>query len=348
MRRIALAASLVASLGALAAAPATAAPPRLATGFFGVVPQDALSARDFDRMRGVVGTLRVPVFWPAVEPRPGQLELGGLDTTVLGAAAAGVRVQPFVYGTPEWLAGDPARPPVGATASQAWRRLLRRLVRRYGAGGELWRGARAPLPIRDWQIWNEPNFLLFWRPRPSPAGYARMLRTSARAIHAVDPSARIVAAGLAPVEGGVLPWVFLRRLFAQPGVSQSVDLVALHPYSSSLHGMAFQIRMARRVLAGAGARRLPLLVSELGVASASRLPTGFDWGLRGQATFLRRAYDLLIRERSSWRIAGVDWYAWRDLAAPDPHCVFCEHAGLFDRAGRAKPAWRALRRLTTS
>jgi hypothetical protein len=36
------------------------------------------------------------------------------------------------------------------------------------------------------------------------------------------------------------------------------------------------------------------------------------------------------------------------MTAPDPHCVFFEFAGLFDDAGRPKPAWRALRRIAAS
>ena len=94
-------------------------------------------------------------------------------------------------------------------------------------------------------------------------------------------------------------------------------------------------------MAAAGDGGKPLLVSELGVASDSPLPTAFDWGSKGQATFLRRAYGMLLRAGSRWHIAGVDWYAWQDMAAADPHCVFCEHAGLFDPSGKPKPAWRA-------
>ena len=157
----------------------------------------------------------------------------------------------------------------------------------------------------------------------------------------------MVAAGLAPVEGGMLPWTFLRRLYEVPGARRHLDLVALHPYSSTLRGMVFQIRKARRIMARAGDEAKPLLVSEVGVASESRFPTGFDWGREGQASFLQQAYGLLLRNRSRWRIAGADWYAWQDLPTGDGHCVFCQHAGLFDTAGRPKPAWRAFHRLAT-
>lgn len=332
----------------LAAAPARGAqspPPR---SFFGVVPQGQLDASDFGQMRGVVGTLRIPVIWGQVEPRPGSFDFARLDGLVAAAAESGVRVLPFVYGTPAWLSADPARPPLGAAGRVAWAGFLRVLVRRYGPGGELWRGSATQLPIREWQIWNEPNFLLFWRPRPSPAGYARLLGISARAIGRVDPSARIVAAGLAPVEGGMLPWVFLRLTLAVPGAIRWLDLIAVHPYASRLRDVALQVRLAREAMAHAGGARVPLLVSELGVASDSQLPTSFNRGKVGQARFLRGAYGLLLRNRSHWRIAGVDWYAWQDAPEPDPHCVFCQFAGLFDANDDAKPSWRALRAIATS
>jgi hypothetical protein len=57
---------------------------------------------------------------------------------------------------------------------------------------------------------------------------------------------------------------------------------------------------------------------------------------------------MLLGQRQRWRLAGVDWYAWRDMALPDPHCVFCQFAGLFDREDDPKPAWWALRRVATS
>ncbi|HEY6551249.1 MAG TPA: hypothetical protein VIY71_08640, partial [Solirubrobacterales bacterium] len=213
MRRIALAAFVAASLTLpVAGPPSAAARSAVPPSFIGVVPQGPLAASDFKRMRGVVGTLRIPIAWSQVERRAGEIDFAGLDAVVSAAADAGVRVLPFIYGTPAWLAADPARPPLSANAKAAWARFLRALVHRYGPDGDLWDGGAKQLPIRSWQIWNEPNFLLFWRPRPSPGGYAHLLGVSARAIRGVDRGAQIVAAGLAPVEGGMLPWTFLRRL----------------------------------------------------------------------------------------------------------------------------------------
>jgi hypothetical protein len=296
-------------------------------------------------MRGVVGTLRIPIYWFRVEPSPGEFDFAELDETIASAATAGIRVLPFVYGTPPWLNADPARPPLGTAAQgHAWTALLRRLVRRYGPGGELWRGQPRPLPVRRWQIWNEPNFLLFWRPRPSPPGYVRLLRISAQAIRGEDRGASIVAAGLAPVEGGMNPWAFLREMYAVPGVKRDFDVAALHPYSSSVRVLDYELRLTRRVMARAGDGDRPLQITELGVASGGQFPNPFDRGPRGQARYLEKAFGRLVAMRRRWRIAGVDWFAWRDGSAPDPHCVFCEYAGLLDASGAPKPSWWAFKR----
>jgi polysaccharide biosynthesis protein PslG len=311
--------------------------------FFGVVPQGQLSSRDFERMRGVVGTLRIPIYWSQAEPSPGRYDFAAVDGLVGDAARRGIRVLPFVYGSPSWLTAEPALPPQRtARGRRAWATFLRRLVRRYGPAGDFWQGRPNPRPIRGWQIWNEPNFLLFWRPRPSPRGYVRLLRVAARAIRGADPSARIIAAGVAPVEAGMLPWSFLAGMYEVPGARHSFDLAAVHPYSSTIAGIEYQVRRVRRAMARGGDGAKPLRVTELGVASAGLFPNPFDRGRRGQARYLRRAYRLLL-ERRRWRIAGVDWFSWQDMPAHDGHCVFCQYAGLFDLSGAPKPAWSAYR-----
>jgi hypothetical protein len=313
--------------------------------FFGVVPQAPPSRADFDRMRGVVGTVRVPVEWFRVEERPGSYDFSDLDWIVGEAARAGVRVLPFVYGSPRWLTGDPARPPLGtARARRAWTGVLRQLVRRYGPGGSFWHGREARLPIRRWQIWNEPNYLLFWRPRPEPAVYAQLLLLSARTVRALDPAATIVTAGVAPVEAGITPWAFLRRMYEVPGVRRDFDVVALHPYAPYVGWVIDEIRFVREVMAKAGDATTPLQLTEVGVASASVFRNPFDRGRAGQAAFVRRVLRLSVERRRRWHIAGVDWFTWQDAAAADPHCVFCQYGGLFDSSGRPKPSWWAFRR----
>ena len=48
----------------------------------------------------------------------------------------------------------------------------RALVQRYGPDGSFWTGQHRRQPIRQWQIWNEPNLMFFW-PRPFAEGTSR-------------------------------------------------------------------------------------------------------------------------------------------------------------------------------
>lgn len=332
--------AVTAALATLAPAAAAAPLPR---GFFGVVPQARPSAGDLQRMAGTVETLRFPIYWASCEPRPGEFDFSLPDAEIAAAAAHGLRVVPFVYGTPSWLSADPARPPLDGRGLRAWRGFLRRLVGRYGPAGSLWSGTARRLPVRRWQIWNEPNFRLFWHPRISPRGYAKLLAAAAAAVRGADPGAQIALAGIAPVGAGMKTWTFMERLLRVPGVRRDFDLAALHPYAASMASMVYQLRRVRATMRAAGAGRKPLLVSEIGVASAGTYPSAFVKGPVGQAEFLREAFARLVAMRHRWRIAGVYWYAWQDQPSPDPHCSFCQGAGLVDLAGRPKPAWKAYR-----
>lgn len=338
---------IAAALVAFALLATASAEARVPQGFFGVVPQGPLSPEDYDRVREVAGTLRVPFYWSQLEPSPGTHEFSATDSIVSEAADRGIRVLPFVYGSPHWLTGDPALPPQGtAHGRAAWKSFLRRLVRRYGPRGTFWSGWGRRVPIRRWQIWNEPNFPLFWRPGPSPRGYAHLLRAAARAIRGEDRGARIITAGLAPVEGGPLPWSYLRRLYHVPGVRRSFDVVGLHPYAGSLHWLEYQASRIRNVMRAAGDRTTPLAVTEFGVASDGLARSPMVKSAPGQAAFLRRAFAFLIDHRRRWRLSGVAWYSWQD-GPNDRHCVFCQYAGLFDITGEPKPSWWAFRRASS-
>lgn len=321
----------------------------LSRAFFGVVPQEPPTTADLDRMRGAAGTLRVPAYWFQLEPRPGEYAMGSLDQVVGAAARRGIRVLPFVYGSPAWLRPDPARPPhTSARGRAAWAAFVRALVRRYGPGGGFWRGRSERLPIRRWQIWNEPNFVLFWRPRPSAAGYVRLLRIAAGAIRGVDRDAHVIAAGVAPVTQGMAPVGFLKRMYGKPGARAAFDVAALHPYATGVRHVATYVRRARGAMARAGDGAKPLRITELGVASDGLRRSPYDMGRQGQAVFLFDAYRMLLNRRGRWRIGGVDWFSWRDTTADDLYCVFCQHSGLLDAGGAPKPAWRALRAMSAS
>ncbi len=328
MKRVAiLICSTAAALG-IAAAPATAAPS------YGVVNQGILGDTDFERMeQGGVETLRFLIRWRQVEPTPGAYDWSSVDSVVAGAEAHGIRLLPIVYGSPEWIDEAENHAPVGDPDEEvAWQGFVTALATRYGS------------TIRRWQIWNEPNFDVYWEPPQSAAAYARLVEISAASIRAVNPRARIVLAGVAAVRDGT-PWAgFLRDVYAVRGVRRSFDFVGFHPYSPNIRILRAQIERIRRLLDRVGDPRARLAITEIGWASDGERPRPLVVGPQMQASLLRRSFALLSQPGRGWHISDVQWYAWQDSRAIEDLCVFCEHAGLFDFDGQPKLAWAAFRR----
>ena len=345
---LALAAALLASLALLA--PAAAAAPRA---FFGIVPQGPLTSADTERMRGGgIGTVRVPVVWGAVQPRAVDgFNWAGLDETVAVTARSGLRVLPFLYGTPGWLGKPTALPVDSGRQRRAWAAFLRAAVERYGPRGDFWaeraggEGFVPRMPIREWQIWNEENFFYFTRPA-SPGRYRRLLKASARVVRQADPGAKTIAGGLfgnprQRPPAAMKATTFLERLYRVGGIRSALDGIALHPYVADVAGLREEVEAVRRVAVRRGDAGVRLYLTEIGWGSAA--PNGqasFEVGLRGQARELTAAYRYLLGNRGRLNLKQVHWFSWKDLRGD---CNFCDSSGLFreGRRFRPKPAWHA-------
>ncbi|MBV9175177.1 MAG: hypothetical protein JOZ81_34410 [Chloroflexi bacterium] len=85
-----------------------------------------------------------------------------------------------------------------------------------------------------YQIWNEPNLTSEWGHRaPDATAYAALLRGAADRIRAVDPSARIVMAALAPTltenQDALNELMYLQQLY-DAGIRGSFDVLAVQAY----------------------------------------------------------------------------------------------------------------------
>jgi hypothetical protein len=341
----------------LLAPPAAQALPR---GFFGIVPQTPLSAKDLGRMQsGGVETVRVPFSWAATQRSPrSDFDWTGYDATVADAARQRIEVLPVLGSPPHWATGNWRRMPVDSVRQrQGWAEFVGAAVERYGSRGEFWTihgpGSDEPLPrtpIRAWQVWNEENFFYFVKP-VSPGRFARLVAVTRKAMRQADPRAELVLGGLfgSPRQNPprALDAVdFLDRLYRRRGVKADFDAVALHPYAADVGELRRQVEAVRATMIRQGDRRSGLYVTEMGWGSAYNPRTvAFEVGLHGQARELRAAYGYLLANRGRLRLRQVDWFTWKDVPGG---CNFCDSSGLFRRgkAFRPKPAWRAFVQVT--
>jgi hypothetical protein len=258
-----------------------------------------------------VENVRVAFDWRTAQPSEGgPIDFSATDAAVSAAAQQRLPVLPVVHRTPEWAA---ARPGDGAASAPrgtaAYTSYLTALVGRYGPAGSLWseRPDLPRLPIRDWQIWNEPNLTRYWTTQPFAKPYVKLLRASRRALRAADPGSRTILAGL-PNES----WIALRKVY-KAGGRGTFDAVALHPYTGRPRNVIKLIEFARREMRRFHDGRKPVWLTELSwPASQGKTEgaPGFVTTEKGQASRLKLALSLLAKSRKRLRIQRVVWYTW--------------------------------------
>jgi arabinogalactan endo-1,4-beta-galactosidase len=357
--------------GAASAQSSTAVPP----GFVGVnvdgplfpvtAPGVDLSSQMDTMVAAGVETVRVVFDWSYAQPYKTWAQVpadetsqfvntGGiptrwadLDALMSVAAAHGLTVMPTVLYTPSWDATPHPFKYSNPKQVGPYANFLTDLVKRYGPHGTFWQTNSPAVPIRSWQIWNEPNINVYWSKQPFQKAYAQLLAASHNAIKRVDPGAKIVLAGL-PNES----WTQLAKLYQVPGVKKLFDVVALHPYTKDPQGVITILAKARQVMDLAGDASKPIIADEISwPSSQGQTPhnTGFDFATTqaGQASKIAQVLPLLVKNRAALNLSGFFYYTWAGL--DDHNGLAFDFAGLFhfnnsDATFTAKPAFGAFRK----
>ncbi|NLT07661.1 MAG: hypothetical protein GXY03_15335 [Solirubrobacterales bacterium] len=297
-----------------------------------------------------VGWVREELRWAQIQPAPGRPRWGAFDAVVADAAERGLRVLPLLLGTPAWAGPELTALPDDVDAFAAF---AARAAARYGPGGEFWvRRQRldAKLAPRWFEIWNEPYFEVFASTGTDPAAYARLATAAARAGRAANPRTRWLAAAeltyLDPA-GERRPWLE-PLVAAAPGLAESIDGLAVHPYSygppvGEEASLKFRFdrtaAIARRFAALTG-RRLPVWITEIGWSTCTLRPECVPD--ETQAANFAALFDVVRRPPLSDTVRAVFAYHLRDF--PDRPADDREaHFGLLDDAGDPKPAWWVVR-----
>jgi hypothetical protein len=350
-RATAVAAATCMLLAACGTAPSAADPP---DDYYGVVIETTPTSADYGRMeRAGVDVLRMQLLWPGIQPAADSgYKWDATDTIVRRAAEHGITVLPILFGTPSWESGGcdtricTVQLPVGsASQRQGWTDFVSAAAQRYGPGGSFWTENPGTTPnyITRWQLWNEQNSL---HVDATPTAYTKLVQLAATALRTQNPTAEIMLGGMfgtpnATTSPKHTAWGFLDGLYKQ-GLKPDFDFVALHPYSPGIAGIRYQIKRLRKVMKRHNDSNTPLVVSEIGWGS-DKAHNNHDFveTPQGQAKMLTKSFQMFLDHRRSWKIGGVDWFAWRDPPKGSGLCGFCYSAGLYTRDGTAKPALHA-------
>lgn len=287
---------------------------------------DGLSlAEQFAAMaRDGVQTVRVPFSWAQAQPYANWsqvpadqtsqfVDAGGVPTDFAAtdqivnlAALYGLRLVPVVIYAPGW---DATPNPSGIsvpTQPAPYANFLTALIQRYGTTGSYWQSAAVHMPVRQWQIWNEPNLSYYW-PQPSLSSYIALLRAAHAAVAAADPRAQTVLGALTNYS-----WKYLAQLY-RAHARALFDVAAANSYTVTPAGVIEILRRVRRTMNAFGDRRKPLVATEVSWTSARGAHQGgapWDTTEAGQAHRIARLMPLLAANRRALGLAGFDYYTW--------------------------------------
>jgi hypothetical protein len=334
-------------LGSLALPAAAGAVP-LPAGFFGLDyrPSDPAPQPEMTALN--VGVVRQVFDWAGIETSPGSYQLSYYDDYVGTMARQGIGVLPVLFSTPSFRSQRPSR---GAKRGFYAPRRARDmgvfatvLVRRYGPGGSFWReNPDIPaVPIRAWQVWNEPNLPGYWPTGPSARSYVHMLRVVGRAIKRADRGAEDVSAGLPQSRLGIGLLTYIRGMY-RAGARGAFDQLAISAYGRTAGSVFRGVQRVRRTMNREGDRRTGIWITEVGWATAGPR-TGFTTTPLRQARLIGNLLNGLVARRTALKLRGVVYYTWRDQ---DPATAMRDywglHTGLLDAGGSPKPGYFAFR-----
>ena len=281
---------------------------------------DTVREQETDRMaRAGVESVRVPFEWARAQRRAGQAFDHTLsDRFVRYAAGHGLDIVPVVILAPRWARQYPHVTHSPPKRFGDYTRYLRALIRRYGPNGSFWTlNPMVPkLPIRVWQIWNEPHLRFQWSIPQNvdyAPGYGKLLRASYKVVKAEDPAATVALGGLSNES-----WKYLQHLYDKGRIKGAFDVAALHPYTSKPEGIITLVKRFRIVLRRNGDKKRPIWITEMGLpASKGRIESSnkLQTTDAGMADYLERGYDVLVKNLSSslGSVARVYWYNWASV-----------------------------------
>lgn len=275
--------------------------------------------------RAGIRQVRDEQYWEKIEREPGVYSFPEPFTRYM-VELADHGIEPLIVLSFANHLYDRGLTPFSADGRAAYARYGRAVLDHYGS------------QIRAVEIWNEFNGSFCEGPcrDDRPSAYVDLLEPAFRTLKAWRPDVTVVGGATADV-----PLPYLEAL-AQKGALDLMDVLSLHPYSSTPEGVGKEISKLRELAARYGHPELPIWATEFGHGKPD------PEGRRDAARYLVQMCTALLA-------AGVDrlyWYLLRDyrefagmglLHAPDselgryaPTPAYAAYANLIRELGDAR------------
>jgi hypothetical protein len=281
------------------------------------------------------------LFTDDVDGRP--TNFSATDEIVGDAAERHLTVLPTILYTPGWDAKPNRHGLATPRRSAPYAEFAAALVARYGPQGKFWdENPTIPkVPIRMWQIWNEPNLSYYW-PQPFAKSYVSLLRLAHSAIKRADPGARVVLGALTN-----LAWRSIGQIYQIHGASSLFDIVSVNGFTKQPANVILYMQLMRNAMDHYKDGHKPLIATEVSwPAAQGQTPQHYDFNTTaaGQARDIAALMPLIGEQRVRLGLMAFYYYTW--IGQEDPGSGAFNFAGLLRyRNGQVtvKPALAAFR-----
>ena len=303
-----------------------------------------------------ISWIRINITWAIVQPtRTSSYNWSRYNAAVAEADAYGIHVDAQADFSAPW-ARSPGCAPTQTLCQPAsptlYARYAAAIARHFGDG------------ISAEEIWNEPNSVRFWHPRPNPGFYVRMLKAAYVAIKAVDPRLIVVSGGLAPeMDNGtdISALTFAEDMY-RDGAKGFFNAFGYHPYSfpylpdqyrpwSAWSQMAQTRPSIRSIMTAHGDAATPIWITEVGAPTGGPgAAAGCGPGVRFAASERHDSQCLQAAEITQvvQNEESADWlgpafiYSFQDLGTDEGNLH--DFFGLRTAYGTDKSSYFALKR----
>jgi len=254
-------------------------------------------------------------WWGVVEPEPGQWEFDYFDQAIDSYCRHRIHLLLILCYGSAWNKVAPD----SEEEMQQFGEYVYQMVNRY----QYW--------VKHWEIWNEPNILPFWAPKPNVAHYTRLLQIAYQRAKEADPDCVILGGAMAGADHR-----FLRAMY-EHGAKDHFDVLSYHTYGNhpTEAGQQAEINGLRAVMKQYGDDK-PLWLTETGIYTG---PAGVS---------LEQQAERVVRSEILWVSMGVERIVqltlkdWTDDLQTRDATSF---RGLAYAGGEAKPSFYAHRTL---
>lgn len=195
-----------------------------------------------------------------------------------------------------------------------------------------------------WEIWNEPDLDEYWKPYSNPQDYALLVEETAQAIREADPDAVIIGPSVSTLSTVYRDnWRFLNTI-GESGTLSKFDAVDVHLYNGgNPESQIENLRKLRRLIDFYSPdKKIPIVSTEWGYSIGGKYYG--HWSTpEEQPKYLVRSFLV----KNSHEINLSLWYDWKNDDW-DPNGEAEHHFGVITSSGETKPAYEALKTLTTT